>query len=85
MSHPNEEYFVNIWSINAGLVLNLVDTKPLIVISYSAHCPYMALELGWIISVSISGIVAIVGIMFIANILVKRSDLKERKASLSLH
>ena len=45
----------------------------------------MALELNWIISVSISSIVAIVGIMFIANILVKRSDLKERKASLSLH
>ena len=55
------------------------------VISYSAHCTYMALELGWIISVSISGIVAIVGIIFIANILVKRSDRKQRKANLSLH
>ena len=85
MSHPNEKYFVNIWSVKAGLVLYLVDTKPLMVISYSAHCTYMALELGWIISVSISGIVAIVGIIFIANILVKRSDRKQRKANLSLH
>ena len=51
------------------------------VISYSGHCTLMALELNWIISISISGIVAVVVIIFIANILARRSDRKDRKAN----
>ena len=43
------------------------------VINYSGHCIKMAVELNWIISISISGIVVIVGIIFIGNILTKRS------------
>ena len=41
----------------------------------------MALELNWIISISILGIVAIAGIIFIANILTRRSGPKDRKTN----
>ena len=49
------------------------------VINYSGHCIKMAVELYWIISISISGIVAIIGIIFIANILTKRSGRNDTK------
>jgi hypothetical protein len=52
-----------------------------IVINDSGHCTQMALELNWIISISVSGIVAIVGIIFIANILARRSGRKDNKTS----
>jgi hypothetical protein len=51
------------------------------VINYSGHCIKMAVELNWIISISISGIIAIVGIIFIGNILTKRSGRKNRKTN----
>lgn len=58
-----------------------IDAKSLIVINYSGHCTKMALELNWIISMSVSGIVAIVGILFIVNILTRRSGPKDRKTN----
>jgi hypothetical protein len=61
------------------LYLVFIDTKSLMVINYSGHCIKMAIELNWIISISISGIVAIVGIIFIGNILTKRSGRNDTK------
>ena len=63
--------------------LNLVsvDTKSLKVINYSGLCTNMAIDLNWIISLSVSGIVAIVGILFIVNILTRRSGPKDRKTN----
>ena len=49
------------------------------VISYSGHSTHTALDINWIISISISGIVAVVGIIFIANIFARRSGHKDRK------
>jgi hypothetical protein len=61
------------------LYLVFLYTKSLMVISYSGHCIKMAVELNWIISISISGIVAIVGLIFIGNILTKRSGRNDTK------
>ena len=39
------------------------------------------MELNWVISICVSGIVAIVGIIFIANIIARRSGHKDSKTS----
>ena len=61
------------------LYLVFLYTKSLMVFNYLGHCIKMAVELNWIISISISGIVAIIGIIYIRNILTKRSGRNDTK------
>ena len=52
--------------------------------SYLLCCVWVQdgpMELNWVISICVSGILAIVGIIFIANIIARRSGHKDSKTS----
>jgi hypothetical protein len=68
---PNRLEFVSLSS--------QAECKLLILITYLEYCTRMAFDLNSMISLSISGVVGIVGLIIIINILIRRSARKNRE------